>query len=201
MRACRAALEMLDVLNKLQAKWEAQGRPRIDIGVGINTGLMVVGNMGSEKRFNFTIMGDNVNLASRLEGTNKQFGTRVIISEATYLAVHEHFVARELDLIRVKGKMKPVKIFELLGSTSDLETHRDRVDRFHKGLEEYRSGQWKTSPRDFRGVDHRLPAGRPQPHLPQALPRLAGTAARRRVGWSLRHEDQVGIPPPPFLRF
>jgi adenylate cyclase len=161
VRACRAALEMLGVLNQLQAKWEAQGRPRIDIGVGINTGLMVVGNMGSAKRFNFTIMGDNVNLASRLEGTNKQFGTRVIISEATYLAVHEHFIARELDLIRVKGKIKPVKIFELLGPTSDLETHRDRVERFHKGLEEYRNGQWESALETFKELTIHYPQDAP----------------------------------------
>ena len=161
VRACRAAFEMLGVLNKLQAKWEAQGRPRIDIGVGINTGLMVVGNMGSAKRFNFTIMGDDVNLASRLEGTNKQFGTRVIISEATYLEVHEHFIARELDLIRVKGKTKPVKIFELLGPTADLETHRDRVDRFHQGLEKYRSGQWESALETFEELTIDYPQDAP----------------------------------------
>jgi adenylate cyclase len=161
VRACRAALEMLDALNKLQAKWEAEGRPRIDIGVGINTGPMVVGNMGSTKRFNFTIMGDNVNLASRLEGTNKQFGTRIIISEATYLKVHEHFVARELDLIRVKGKMKPVKIFELLGLASDLEKHRYRIECFHKGLEEYRSGQWETALETFEELVIKHPQDAP----------------------------------------
>ena len=161
VRACRTALEMLDALNKLQAKWETEGRPRIDIGVGINTGPMVVGNMGSTKRFNFTIMGDNVNLASRLEGTNKQFGTRIIISEATYLKVHEHFVARELDLIRVKGKMKPVKIFELLGPASDLEKHRDRVECFHKGLEEYRSGQWESALETFEELVIKHPQDAP----------------------------------------
>ena len=161
VRACRAALEMLGVLNKLRAKWEAQGRPPLDIGVGINTGLMLVGNMGSAKRFNFTIMGDNVNLASRLEGINKQFATRLIISEATYLAVHEHFVARELDLIRVKGKMKPVKIFELLGPTSDLEIHRDRVERFQKGLEKYRSGEWKRALETFEELTTDYPQDAP----------------------------------------
>ena len=139
----------------------AQGRPRIDIGIGINTGPMVVGNMGSTKRFNFTIMGDNVNLASRLEGINKQFGTRVIISEATYLEVQEHFIARELDLIRVKGKMKPVKIFELLGPASDLEIHRDRVERFHKGLEEYRSGQWERALETFEELTINHPQDAP----------------------------------------
>jgi adenylate cyclase len=161
VKACHAALEMIDVLNKLQAKWETQGKPRIDIGIGINTGPMVVGNMGSTKRFNFTIMGDNVNLASRLEGTNKQFGTRVIISEATYLEVHEHFIARELDLIRVKGKMKPVKIFELLGPASDLEIHRDRVECFHKGLEEYRSGQWERALKTFEELTINYPQDAP----------------------------------------
>jgi adenylate cyclase len=161
VRACRAALEMLEMLNKLQAKWDAQGRPRIDIGVGINTGPMVVGNMGSAKRFNFTIMGDNVNLASRLEGTNKQFGTRVIISEGTYLKVAEYFIARELDLIRVKGKMKPVKIFELLGPTSDLETFHDRVERFHQGLEKYRSGQWERALETFEELTIDYPQDAP----------------------------------------
>jgi len=160
-RACGAALEMLEMLKKLQAKWQAEGRPRIDIGVGINTGPMVVGNMGSAKRFNFTIMGDNVNLASRLEGTNKQFGTRIILSEATYLQVHERFIARELDLIRVKGKAKPVRIFELLGPTSELETHRARIERFHKGLEEYRSGEWERALRTFEELTRDYPQDPP----------------------------------------
>jgi adenylate cyclase len=144
-RACRAALEMIEMLGKLQAKWEGQGRPRIDIGVGINSGPMIVGNMGSTKRFNFTIIGDNVNLASRLEGTNKQFGTRVIISEGTFLKVDGQFIARELDLIRVKGKMKPVRIFELLGLSSALDSYRDLLERFHQGLEAYRDGHWKRA--------------------------------------------------------
>jgi adenylate cyclase len=161
VRACRAALEMLETLNKLQAKWEAEGRPHIAIGVGINTGPMVVGNMGSEKRFNFTIMGDNVNLASRLEGTNKQFGTRIIISESTYLKVHEHYVARELDLIRVKGKLKPVKIYELLGLISEIETHRERVECFRQGLEKYRSGQWGSALETFEELTVAYPEDGP----------------------------------------
>ena len=78
--------------------------PRIDIGVGINTGPMLVGNMGSKRRNNYTIMGDSVNLASRLEGINRQFGTHLIISESTFLQVKDQVIARELDLIRVKGK-------------------------------------------------------------------------------------------------
>jgi adenylate cyclase len=161
VRACRTALQMIDVLKTLQAKWEAQGRPRIDVGIGINTGPMVVGNMGSTKRFNFTIMGDSVNLASRLEGINKEFGTRIIVSEATYLETQEHFTVRELDLIRVKGKKKPVKIFELLGLTADLETHRDRVERFHQGLEKYRSGKWESALETFEELTINYPQDAP----------------------------------------
>jgi adenylate cyclase len=161
LRACQAGLEMLQVLNRLQERWEAEGRPRIDIGVGINTGPMVVGNMGSKRRFNFTVMGDNVNLASRLEGINKQFGTRLIISEATYEAVREHLVARELDLIRVKGKMKPVRIFELLGPIAEQERFGDQIERFHKGLEAYRSSQWETAIETFQELTFEYPGDGP----------------------------------------
>ena len=143
--ACRAALEILRALEKLNYRWEAEGRSRIDIGVGINTGSMLVGNMGSTRRFNFTVMGDNVNLASRLEQLNKQFGTRLMIGEATYLKVCEKMVARELDLIRVKGKTKPVRIYELLGTIEELDQFRDFVARFHNGLEAYRGARFETA--------------------------------------------------------
>jgi adenylate cyclase len=106
---------------------------------------MLVGNMGSKRRFNFTIMGDNVNLASRLEGLNKTFGTRLIISESTYEFVHDKMLVRELDLIRVKGKMRPVKIFELMGLLSESQGALAKVDRFHAALEAYRSAQWETA--------------------------------------------------------
>ena len=145
VRACRAALEMQKSLVNLQSRWDARGRPRIDIGVGINTGAMLVGNMGSKTRFNYTIMGDNVNLASRLEGTNKTFGTRLIISENTYQEVQNEMLARELDLIRVKGKSTPVKIYELVGTRAESDQHRDRLHRFGRGLEAYREGQWATA--------------------------------------------------------
>jgi adenylate cyclase len=161
VRACRAALEMQETLIKLQGRWEAQGRPRIDIGVGINSGAMVVGNMGSKKRFNFTVMGDNVNLASRLEGTNKTFGTRLIISENTYQAVQKEMLVRELDLIRVKGKLKPVKIFELMGTLAESDQHRDRLDRFGRGLEAYRRGLWATAAEIFEALSRDYPQDGP----------------------------------------
>jgi adenylate cyclase len=110
--ACRTALDMMSTLAELNASWpEAK---RFNIGIGLNTGVMTVGNMGSKSRMNYTLMGDNVNLGARLEGTNKIYGTNVIISEFTYDIVKDSFVCRELDSVKVKGKKKPVRIYEVM---------------------------------------------------------------------------------------
>jgi adenylate cyclase len=156
IRACRTGLEMLQALERMQQDWKSRGMPRLDIGIGINTGNMLVGNMGSKQRFNYTVMGDSVNLASRLEGTNRQFGTNLLIGEGTLLHVKDLVVVRELDLIRVKGKVRPVKVFELLGLTADYPRYSDLIGRFEKGLEAYRSGQWKTAIEIFEDLarDH-----------------------------------------------
>ncbi len=114
LKACKASLEMMDALKVMNKKWEAENKPILEIGIGINTGDMIVGNMGSAARMDYTLMGDNVNLGSRLEGTNKFYKTGIIISEFTYQYVKEDVVVRELDLIRVKGKALPVKIYELI---------------------------------------------------------------------------------------
>ncbi len=112
--ACKAAVKMMDELHKLNSKWTAMGKPKLDIGIGLNTGEMVVGNMGSSSRMDYTLMGDMVNLGARLEGTNKVYRTNIIISEYTYEHVKDAIIARELDLIKVKGKELPVKIYELV---------------------------------------------------------------------------------------
>jgi adenylate cyclase len=112
--ACRSAIEMMKELDRLNAIWQKEGKPKLDIGIGLNTGDMVVGNMGSASRMDYTLMGDNVNLGARLEGTNKVYSTHIIISEFTYEHVKDHTIVRELDLIRVKGKALPVKIYELV---------------------------------------------------------------------------------------
>jgi adenylate cyclase len=106
-------------LHRLREKWAEEGRPDVNIGIGINSGEMVVGNMGSEMRFDYTVMGDSVNLASRLEGTNKEYGTNIIISEFTYDIIKDELFCRELDAVRVKGKKLPVRLFELLGDRWD----------------------------------------------------------------------------------
>jgi len=112
--ACRAAIEMMSKLDEMNREWEQHHKETLDIGIGINTGPMVVGFVGSTSRMDYTLMGDMVNLGARLEGTNKIYSTHIIISEFTYEEVKDHIIARELDLIRVKGKEKPVKIYELI---------------------------------------------------------------------------------------
>ena len=117
-RAATCALMMLKKLKLLQAEYAAKGLPTIDIGIGLNTGDMSVGNMGSNTVRSYTVMGDSVNLGSRLEGINKEYGTRIIVSEFTQSRIAPSFVTREVDWVRVKGKAQPVRIFELVGTKS-----------------------------------------------------------------------------------
>ena len=161
IRACRTGLQMLQALQRLQTGWQARGVPPLDIGIGINSGPMLVGNMGSKRRKNFTVMGDSVNLASRLEGINPKFGTHLIISEGTFLHVKDQVVARELDLIRVKGKIQPVKVYELLGLVRDSHPYGDMVSRFAQGLEAYRNGQWKAATDIFQELVRDYPQDGP----------------------------------------
>jgi adenylate cyclase len=116
-KACLTALGMVGELERLFAKWKAEGREGFEIGIGINTGDMVVGNLGSSQLFDYTVIGDNVNLGARLEALNKDYQTKfhIIISEATYQQVRERAVVRRLDSVMVKGKTRPVVIYELLG--------------------------------------------------------------------------------------
>ena len=152
LRACRTSLAMMKELHKLQEKWKAEGRPAFDIGVGLNSGDMVVGNMGSEMRFDYTVMGDMVNLGSRLEGINKEYGTNIIISEFTYDKVKDAMCCRELDGVRVKGKLKPVNIYELLGEKKDEAAFKDLLEGFAKGLAHYREAKWDEAIAAFEGV-------------------------------------------------
>jgi len=152
IRACRTALDMMGELKKLQKKWTDEGRPAFDIGIGINSGDMVVGNMGSDMRFDYTVMGDMVNLGSRLEGINKEYGTNIVISEHTYAAIKDALFCRELDSVRVKGKKLPVKIYELLGEKKDAEKWGISVSLFEEGLSKYKQGLWDEAMAAFRKV-------------------------------------------------
>jgi adenylate cyclase len=135
--ACRCALQSLEKLKEIRAEFAAQGLPDIDIGIGINSADMSVGNMGSDIVRNYTVMGDAVNLGSRLEGINKEYGTRIIISQFTYEDVKDKFTCREVDRVRVKGKNEPVKIFELVSEGKPDAKTTEKLQLFEKGFQLY----------------------------------------------------------------
>jgi adenylate cyclase len=167
-KACRAALEMMKRVRELQKVWEAEGKPSLEIGIGLNTGVASVGRMGSSLRRGYTALGDAVNLSSRLEGLNKDYGTHIIVNETTYEgAKDDGFVFRELDLIRVKGKLQPVTIYQLMGQQTDLvadgraEEVRSQVEQFARALELFRNRKWDAAQRAFQEFLDRWPEDGP----------------------------------------
>jgi adenylate cyclase len=152
VRACRAALDMVSRVRTLDEHYKTRGWPALEIGIGVNSGPMVVGNMGSARRLSYTVIGDNVNLASRLEGLNKLYGSHIIVSEATALEAGETVTARELDLVRVKGKRLPARIFEILAPGSERAAWAEIAKRFAAGLAAYRDGRWTDAMSEFAAV-------------------------------------------------
>lgn len=150
--ACRTALKMMHDLDHVRGEWMERGYPVIKIGIGINTGRMVVGNMGSEDRFDYTVMGDSVNLASRLEGLTKAYGAGIIISEFTAEKLTD-FVVKDLDLVRVKGKDKPIRIFELLAEGSPDKALALELEQYSEALELYRNMQWDKAIDGFKALE------------------------------------------------
>ena len=145
--ACKTAIEMQKKLIKLREKWKKEGKPELRARIGINTGEVIVGNMGSRDVFDYTVMGDHVNLGSRLEGANKFYGTEIMISEFTYDYIKDEFYTRELDLIRVKGKDKPIKVFQLIKSKKDKvnENFLKMLDVYNKGIQHYKIQEWSEA--------------------------------------------------------
>ncbi|MGJ8670723.1 MAG: CHASE2 domain-containing protein [Oceanococcus sp.] len=148
-RALQAAMGMVDCMNRLAEEFAPRGLPEMRIGVGVNTGVMSVGNMGSEFRMAYTVLGDAVNLGARLEGLTKRYGVSVICSDSTRRQVDD-WVYRDLDLVKVKGKDKPVAIFEPLGLRSELdEARRKELRQYRDALMAYRNQSWDQAELQF----------------------------------------------------
>jgi adenylate cyclase len=160
LRACWAAIEMEKTMVDLQLKWQSQGLPALVERLGLHTGPVVAGNVGSRERFNYTVLGDTVMLASLLEEVNKEYGTRILLSEATCRRIKDQLVVRELDLVQVSGRAQPLAVYELVGSYSRQKS-LDWLDAFAAGLTSYRSRKFTEAARAFREVLRLKPGDRP----------------------------------------
>jgi adenylate cyclase len=140
-RACWVAVEMQEKLATLREK-----RPELNMRIGVNTGMMVVGNMGSKHRMNYGMNGDSVNLAARLEGANKEYGTLTLISESTYEQAREFIEAREIDYVRVVGRTNPTRIYELLGKKGFMDSPvLEILPLYNEGLKFYKESKWEKA--------------------------------------------------------
>ncbi len=161
-RACETALDMVARLRALQKSWSEKAVEYFQIGIGINTGKVIVGNLGSIQLFDYTVIGDEVNLGARLEGANKHYSTTIIISDATYQEVKDVAIVRELDLVRVKGKKQPVKIYELRGMHSLPSIEKELiVDVYSYALELFKQRKWSLALKEFRRVLRYFPSDGP----------------------------------------
>jgi len=153
-RSVRAAVAMMRELTRWNHERLAEGKLPVDIGVGLNTDSVVSGNIGSKKRMDYTIIGDGVNLAARLESACKQYGAHILISEFTYKALKGTYFSRELDFVVVKGKTKPVAIYEILDyHTEDSYPQMiDALRHFKAGLVKYRQQKWDDAAGEFKEV-------------------------------------------------
>lgn len=149
-QACESVLLMMKALRGLNERWAAEGRPAFAIGVGISTGDVVVGNMGSKRRFNYSIIGDEVNFAARIEGLTKQYGVQCLIGESTFKAIKNltHLHTRELDDVMVKGKKEPRRIYEFLTDEYNAEKIT-LLEKFASGRKAYLAGDFELAILNF----------------------------------------------------
>ncbi|HEX6111821.1 MAG TPA: adenylate/guanylate cyclase domain-containing protein [Geminicoccaceae bacterium] len=175
VRACRAALAMLDELRPVRARWARPDLPPLEVGIGINTGPMIIGNMGSKERFAYTVIGDEANLGARLEAANKDFQTHILISEATWQQVKDEIAARELDVVTFRGMARPVRVYEVLGTYPLAERETQRLAAFESGLAAWRDQRWPEAKGWFEQALALAPEDRPsQIYLERCRARLAG---------------------------
>ncbi len=152
-RACRASIDMQKKLAELREHWISEGYPPILTRMGTNTGQAVVGNMGSQQRMDYTMMGDTVNLASRLEGANKAYGTYVMISQSTKEAIGDEFVTRKLDVLQVVGKKEPITVYELMEYSHKAdEVLLKLVELYNEAMALYEHRQWAEAYQKFSAI-------------------------------------------------
>jgi len=195
VRAVRTAVKMQNKLADLRAKWKSEGTKWPEIvhnmrmRIGINSGSIVTGNMGSNQRMNYTMMGDSVNLAARLEAAAKQYGIFTQISSMTKEYLQDKFELRELDTIRVVGKSEPVTVFDVLGIKGECPEHVAKIGpEFLKGVTLYKSQKWDEAIAQFNVVvelEH------------QRYPELAGKKTNPSFIYIERCEEFKKVPPPP----
>lgn len=153
IRACKVALKIQSRSEELNKGWEKEYGNRILTRIGINTGPMVVGNMGSKSRMDYTIMGDAVNIAARIEGANKKYGTFMFATDSTVQACGDSIVFREVDTFRVVGKAEPVSVYEPIGLKGNLDPRKFKVSQaFEAAKVEYRKRKWDTAANAFQAV-------------------------------------------------
>jgi adenylate cyclase len=156
-QACLTALEMVKTLKELDRSWVERGRPSLRIGIGINSGVVSVGNMGSNRLFDYTAIGDNVNLASRLEGLNKYYGTEILVAGATVEDIDGDLYFREVDQVKVKGKSQPITIYEVMGEGVPAGQEARFLELYHHGLAGYRGCRWEEALEAFQAALHLNP--------------------------------------------
>ena len=189
--ACSAALRMMNEMESLNARWreeaEAKGRnfKPVRLGIGLNTGICCVGNLGSETRFDYSVIGDNVNVASRLEGQSKTYDVGTVVGESTTARAPD-FAFLELDLLKVKGKTEATRIFALLGDScaqavAGLHRPRQAARRFSRPLPRQGLGRGRSARPRMRAAEHRAPRPRSTRSIASALP-ISGSTRRRPIG-------------------
>ena len=157
-KAVETALQLKSELNHLHKTYKKSSFPDISVGIGINSGIVSVGNFGSNERFDYTVMGDNVNLASRLEGANKNYGTTILISEATKNIIKHSFFYRYIDKVQVKGRKEAVNIYEPLSKGSPPEDILNEVKTFEKGIKAYQYQNFHKAYRIIKALHKNHPS-------------------------------------------
>ncbi len=159
INACSAAIECTKSLEKINRSFKEEGLSEIALRIGIHSGDAIAGNLGSDRLFDYTVVGDTVNLASRLESANKVFKTKIIVSEDTYFETGEKFLARDLGLIEVKGKSKPVRIFELISEKGLSDKNaEEKLALFAKAMELFNQQKWQEAKDVFGSISNDGPS-------------------------------------------